>query len=198
LERLLDAAEELLAERGIEGLSVSALSERSGLSNGAIYWRFDTIDAIVQSVHQRIVERLQQEHAFYDDPGGWRDLSAPDLVAAAVREEAELFRRHAAPLRVLALASASNEALAARGAEAVHWAETRFAQHLAPALGAAGASEPMLLAVVIFRIVYGALAVRVIWPEHQREPQVPWEAFVGAVAEMARHHVTAALDGAPT
>ncbi len=177
----------------MEGLSVSALSERAGLSNGAIYWRFETIDALVQSVHQRIVERLQQEHAFYDHAARWQDLSAADLVAAAVREEADLFRRHADPLRVLVLASASNAALAARGADAVQWAERRFAEHVTPALAAAGASEPKFLAVVIFRVAYGAFAVRVIWPEQQREPEVPWESFVGAVADMAHRHVTAAL-----
>jgi len=178
-------------------MSVAAVGEVSGLSNGAIYWRFETMDALVQAVHQRIVERLVREHELYDDPARWDGLAVGELVTAMVRVEADIFRRYAAPLRVLALASASDERLAERGAEAVRRAERRWVSHLVPRLTEAGCAQTDVLAASVFRVVYGAFATRVIWPEHQAEPQIPWDAFVAAVAEMIRLYVEDAISRGP-
>ena len=42
-EAVLDAAEELLVERGRAQLTVRALSERSGAANGSIYHAFGSL-----------------------------------------------------------------------------------------------------------------------------------------------------------
>lgn len=193
LERLLDAAEALLAERGLEGLSVASLSERSGLSNGAIYWRFGTMQDLVHAVHGRIVEQLEAEHSVYDEPERWQNLGPGEVAATAARLEAELFRRHAGPLRVLALASAHDEALAARGAEAVRSAESRFVEHVGNALSVAGVPRPKRLAAAVFRVIYGALAMRIVYPEQQGPQPIGWETFIETVAEMARLRIDAEL-----
>ncbi|MEM9693260.1 MAG: TetR/AcrR family transcriptional regulator [Myxococcota bacterium] len=53
LERLLDAAEALVDERGIEGITVAEVARRAGSSVGAFYTRFPDKDALIRTVFER-------------------------------------------------------------------------------------------------------------------------------------------------
>jgi AcrR family transcriptional regulator len=55
-ESVLDAAEELLVERGRAGVTVRALSERAGVSNGSIYHAFGTLENVVAGAWLRRAE----------------------------------------------------------------------------------------------------------------------------------------------
>jgi AcrR family transcriptional regulator len=48
--RIVDAAAALMAERGFAGTSIAAVSERSGLPSGSIYWHFDGKEALLAAV----------------------------------------------------------------------------------------------------------------------------------------------------
>lgn len=57
LERLLDAAEELILEKGPEGASVSGVAKRAKSSVGAFYARFEDKDALLRSVYDRFLDQ---------------------------------------------------------------------------------------------------------------------------------------------
>ena len=57
-EAVLDAAEDLLVEHGRAGLTVRALSERAGVSNGSIYHSFGTLETVVASAWLRRAEEF--------------------------------------------------------------------------------------------------------------------------------------------
>ncbi len=184
LDRLLDAAEAVLADRGTEGFSIAALSERSGMSNGAIYWRVDSLETLFVAVHERLIDRLRGEHDAYDDPAPWRELSVEEFVSRAVRIESDIVRRHAGALRVIALSAATDPAASTRGTRAVRDTENRFRDHLQPRLIAAGCADAHLVATTIFRIAFGALINRVTWPDQQANPEIPWRRFVDDLCHM--------------
>jgi AcrR family transcriptional regulator len=184
LDRLLDAAEALLAEQGMDGFSIAALSQRSGLSNGAIYWRVDSLESLFVAVHERLIDRLRSEHYAYDDPARWTGLSVEEFVANAVRMEADIFRRHAAALRILALSTATDAAASARGTHAVRDTEHRFRDHVKPRLQADGCSDPAIIAITVFRVAFGALINRITWPDQQADPPIPWQRFVDDLCHM--------------
>ena len=48
--RIIEAASELMAERGFAGTSIAAVSKRSGLPSGSIYWHFDSKAALLSAV----------------------------------------------------------------------------------------------------------------------------------------------------
>lgn len=48
--RIVDAAAALMAERGFAGTSIAAVSQRSGLPSGSIYWHFDSKEALLAAV----------------------------------------------------------------------------------------------------------------------------------------------------
>jgi AcrR family transcriptional regulator len=61
---MLDAAEELAAEGGVKAVTIRAVSERAGISNGAIYHAFGSRGGLVGRAWVRAAQRLsalQQE-----------------------------------------------------------------------------------------------------------------------------------------
>jgi len=59
--RILDAAEELFAERGYERTSFVDVAERSGISRGSIPWHFDNKEGLVLAVVERALARRTME-----------------------------------------------------------------------------------------------------------------------------------------
>ncbi|WP_177221596.1 TetR/AcrR family transcriptional regulator [Lentzea xinjiangensis] len=55
--RILDAAEELFAERGVDRTSFVDIAKRSGISRGSIPWHFKNKDGLVMAVVERVIER---------------------------------------------------------------------------------------------------------------------------------------------
>jgi AcrR family transcriptional regulator len=56
-ERILDAAEPLLAERGFSGTGIAAISRESGLPASSIYWFFSSKEDLTAAVIERAAER---------------------------------------------------------------------------------------------------------------------------------------------
>ena len=63
LNRLLNAAEELLDEGGLEAATVPAIAERAGVSVGVIYRRFPDKDNLLRAVFERFFVRAREGNA---------------------------------------------------------------------------------------------------------------------------------------
>ncbi len=48
--KIVEAAAALIAERGFAGTSIAAVSQRSGLPSGSIYWHFESKEALLAAV----------------------------------------------------------------------------------------------------------------------------------------------------
>ncbi|WP_156316466.1 TetR/AcrR family transcriptional regulator, partial [Leucobacter japonicus] len=63
--RILDAAEDLVLERGFDATSVAAVAERAGIGKGAVYLEFgskrDILDALLLRGTERMRARLAEE-----------------------------------------------------------------------------------------------------------------------------------------
>jgi AcrR family transcriptional regulator len=81
-QRLLDAARDVFAERGVIGASVEDICERAGFTRGAFYSNFTDKDAVVEALiereHGRLVDDLDANFASFDPMA----LTGPDPVAA--------------------------------------------------------------------------------------------------------------------
>lgn len=68
----LDAAAEVVAERGLTGVSMSSIAERTGIARATLYKYFVDADAVVAAWHDREVERhlveLRRTAEGDDDP----------------------------------------------------------------------------------------------------------------------------------
>lgn len=62
--RILDAAEELFADRGVDRTSFVDIAERSGISRGSIPWHFKNKDGLVLAVVERAINRLTRSERY--------------------------------------------------------------------------------------------------------------------------------------
>ena len=80
--RILDAAEELFAERGFDRTSFVDVAKRSGISRGSIPWHFKNKNGLVMAVVERVVERIWPAERYESVPS----------LAEVFGETAELLR----------------------------------------------------------------------------------------------------------
>jgi AcrR family transcriptional regulator len=76
--RIVDAARELLSERGLEGTTLKAICERADVRSGSFYNLFDSKEEVVLRV---VAEAIA---AFDPHPGGVGSETVGDLVEAYV------------------------------------------------------------------------------------------------------------------
>ena len=85
LERLLDAAEELIMERGSTGLTVSEVVRVAGSSVGAFYARFPDKDALLATLHERACVEALATTDLALDPARWTRADVGRVILELVK-----------------------------------------------------------------------------------------------------------------
>ena len=93
---ILDAAEELLAERGLTDLTVADVIESAGVSRGSFYFYFESKQAVVAALLERIVEEVHEAALPWFERG---ETPPEPALRAAIGGSLALWRRHASVLR---------------------------------------------------------------------------------------------------
>lgn len=104
LDQLLDAAERLAAESGAAAVTVRALSDLTGVSNGAIYHAFGSRAGLVGRAWLRAARRfldLQRDMVEAALAGGDPSEAAADAVVAAADAPAQFVLDHPSSGRFL-------------------------------------------------------------------------------------------------
>jgi AcrR family transcriptional regulator len=94
---LLEAAGELIAERGYENMTLAAVGERAGYSRGLVTARFGSKDKLLEALVQRITTVWTHRNVL-PRTRGRSGLDAVLVILGAIREQAERDQR---ALRVL-------------------------------------------------------------------------------------------------
>lgn len=105
LERVLDAAEELVREGGVSAMSIGAVSERAQTSVGALYSRFDDKRALLHAVHVRFIARTAASVAAAAAPERWEGRTLAEVVDGIVPLAVLAIRGNAGLIRAFMLAS---------------------------------------------------------------------------------------------
>ncbi|MEO3785485.1 helix-turn-helix domain-containing protein [Actinocorallia sp. B10E7] len=104
LDRILDVAEELVAEDGLERFTIRRLAAASGVSNGALYHAFGSVTALLGRTWLRAGgDFLELQTSLVDTAleGGHRDGAAVRAVIAAADAPAAFAARRPAAARML-------------------------------------------------------------------------------------------------
>jgi AcrR family transcriptional regulator len=98
-EALLDAAAELIAERGVERASLASIGERAGVSRGLPTHHFGAKTTLVA----RLAERTQEQIAEFmlERRGPRTDITGLDVVYNTVDAYLELFQHPSPDIRAL-------------------------------------------------------------------------------------------------
>lgn len=111
LERILDAAEAIISEKGVDNVSISEVTDRAQSSIGALYARFTDREGLLRSVFERFFERLVATGAEVFDPEGWRGTRFPELVRSTLLLTLRIFNEHLGLIKGYAIYSVKNPEL---------------------------------------------------------------------------------------
>ena len=182
-EELLDAAIEVLAERGVHGVTHRAIDSAAGVPAGSTSNYFRTREALLVAIAERFAVR---EREALDQILAARSPTTPDGLARALAEAA---RMSTGPLRALTLAryamlveSAVNPAiqapLAAIGAG--------HGEHFQRWLKAAGSVDPPRDLSIISNHLTGLVLHQVALPADDFDPLASLTALVRALIPAPR------------
>jgi len=101
LERILDAAMEIIDENGVQAATVSAVVERAGSSVGSFYARFEGKEDLLRYLEERVwtEARLRWEEA--RDSQAWEELDLEGVVRSLVRFLVRIRKEDAGSRRAL-------------------------------------------------------------------------------------------------
>lgn len=128
LTRILDAAEEVIAERGFAGATVAEIVKRAKSSVGVFYDRFRDKDSLLDCLHQRFCE---ESHATADaalDPGRWDGMDIEGILGRLVRFLVQIYRDHRGLLRAFTVRAGTDRAFAERVVQLQEYLSQRLAQ----------------------------------------------------------------------
>ena len=103
LERLLDAAEQMLDFVGLEGATVPAIAAGAGVSVGNVYKRFPDKDSLLRAVYDRFFAESLAANEFALDPAKWKDIPTTEVLSTLVTGMIEGYRSRRALIRALLL-----------------------------------------------------------------------------------------------
>lgn len=127
LDRILDAAEALIGERGFDATSVADVVDRADASVSSFYARFEDKDRLLLAIHDRFLAQTILAIDAATQPELWAKAETPDLVAALAEGVTRTLLARAPLVRAFALRGGADPVF--RG-EAV-----RVGQHLVDRVG---------------------------------------------------------------
>jgi AcrR family transcriptional regulator len=95
-QEILDAAENLLAKRGYQDMTVNEIAEAAGITRGALYFYFASKQAVVTALVARTVQELR------DKSGAVHEDTAPpeSVIATALDQTLQLWIDHGVVMRI--------------------------------------------------------------------------------------------------
>ncbi len=99
LDRLLDSAEALIAEKGFADVPVADIAHRAGVSVGAFYSRFRDKEALLHCLQDRFVAEARATADAALEPERWRGASIAEIGREAIAFMVEIHRERAGILR---------------------------------------------------------------------------------------------------
>jgi AcrR family transcriptional regulator len=103
LERILDAAEAMVSEKGFEDSTVSAIVQRANSSVGAFYARFEDKHALLHALSDRFVLQAMLTADEALDPERWERSSIPAILHSVVRFLVSIYRARAGLMRAFVI-----------------------------------------------------------------------------------------------
>jgi len=114
LERILVAAELLIAEKGFEDTPISEIVRHAGSSVGAFYSRFEDKHALLHAISGRFVEQAMATADSALDPERWKGASIDEILRSVVRFLVSIYRDQAGLLRAFVIRNHTDPEFRAR------------------------------------------------------------------------------------
>ena len=129
-EKLLDAAEELVAERGMQSVTIQDVVRQAGSSVGAFYSRFQDKNALMRTLYYRSCDEAVATGELVLDPARWESESLSDAMEQIAEFVVQIFQERRGLVISGSAAVATDAAYAERAVELGRQLSTCFYRFL--------------------------------------------------------------------
>jgi len=168
VEQILDAAEALIAELGVEGTSTNAIAERAKTSMGSLYHFFPSKEALIEALARRFAERKRELNA-KAVPVARARMPLEEAVERVVDGHAQFLAESPAFIPIYD-AVTQGRAAACMNEELVDAIAGQVRDFLAARLPAMGQQERNTAALLAVATVHGVLLTAMRLPPRARGP----------------------------
>jgi AcrR family transcriptional regulator len=127
LDRILDAAEGLLAEKGFEDTTVADVVGRAGSSVGAFYTRFRDKDGLLYALYERYLAQATATADLALDPARWQGEDVTTILREVLRFLVAIYREQAGLIRAFVLRNHVDPEFRLRQERLSHYVSGRLA-----------------------------------------------------------------------
>jgi len=120
LDRILDAAEILVSEKGFEDTGVAEVARSAGSSVGAFYSRFKDKDGLLHALYDRYLREAIATADEALDPARWEGAIIPELLSATVAFLVEIYRERDGLIRAFVVRGHADPGFQARSERLSH------------------------------------------------------------------------------
>ena len=165
LERLLDAAELLVAEKGFEDATIAELVRRAESSVGAFYARFRDKDVLLYALYARFLAQGVAPADAVLDPEPWSGATIPEILHAIVPFLVSVYRERQGLIRAFVLRNHVDGEFRARQARLSHHVNDGLARLLLPRAGEMRHPNPARAAVFGLTMTVNTIETAVLFGE---------------------------------
>ena len=157
LTRILDAAQELVSEKGFDDTPISEIVRRAGSSVGAFYTRFADKDALLHALYDRYLEQAIATADDALDPARWESSRIPELLSAVVGFLVTIYREQRGMIRVFVARNQRDQSFQARRERLSHYVSERLSALLLARRDEITHPDPERAAAFGLTLVFSAL-----------------------------------------
>lgn len=165
LERLLDAAEALVAEKGFADTPVAEIARRAGSSVGAFYARFPDKDALLHALYERYYEQAIATADAALDPERWEGARIPEVLASVVRFLVSIYREQRGLIRAFVVRNHTDSEFQARRERLSHYVNDRLSALLLARRREIAHPDPVRAAAFGLTLVFSTLESALLFGE---------------------------------
>jgi AcrR family transcriptional regulator len=165
LERILDAAEELIADKGIEDTPISEIVRRAGSSVGAFYTRFADKDALIHALYERFLEQAIATANAALDPHRWEGSRVDEILGSVVRFLVSIYREQHGLLSAFSIRTRTHAEFRAQQERLSHYVSEQLCALLLARADEISHPDPAIAAAFGITIVLSTIESTVLFGE---------------------------------
>jgi AcrR family transcriptional regulator len=165
LERILDAAEELVAEKGFDDATVAELVRRADSSVGSFYTRFRDKDGLLYALYERYHEQASATADLALDPARWEGAAIPEILGAVTRFLVSVYREREGLIRAFVLRNHADAEFRARQERLSHYVNEKLSRLLVARAAEMSHPNPSLAARFGLAMIASAIENIVLFGE---------------------------------
>jgi AcrR family transcriptional regulator len=165
LDRILDAAEALVADKGFEDSTVAEVVRRAGSSVGSFYTRFHDKDGLLYALYERYLEQATATTDEALDPARWEGATIPEILGAVTRFLVSVYRDREGLIRAFVLRNHSDAEFRTRQERLSHYVSEKLSRLLLARADEIGHPSPPLAAPFGLAMVASTIESAVLFGE---------------------------------